>query len=106
MIAQVYVHDIMQRHVLPLMQRLPEAISQHDNVHPHTARVSQDCLRNVTTLPWPARSQNLSPIENIWYHFRWRVGHPTSSKELEARLQQIWNEISQEILQNLYASMP
>ncbi|GFW24629.1 transposable element Tcb2 transposase [Trichonephila clavipes] len=39
MTAQRYVHDILQPHVLPLIQR------------PHMARVSQDCLRTVTTLP-------------------------------------------------------
>ncbi|GFW60941.1 transposable element Tcb1 transposase [Trichonephila clavipes] len=72
---------------------------------PHRARLSQYCLRTFTTLPWPARSPDLSPIEHIWDHLGRRVGHPTSWNELEARLQQIWNEMSQEI-QNLYASMP
>ncbi|GFX38794.1 transposable element Tcb2 transposase [Trichonephila clavipes] len=74
-------------------------------VMPHTARVSQDCLRTVTTLPWPARSPDLSPIEHIWDHLGLRVWHPTSLNALEARLQQIWNEMSQDIIQNLYASM-
>ncbi|GFV93356.1 uncharacterized protein TNCV_3685791 [Trichonephila clavipes] len=37
--------------------------------------------------------------------FLQRVGHPTSMNKLEARLQQIWNERSQGILQNLYASV-
>ncbi|GFT87684.1 uncharacterized protein TNCV_3453811 [Trichonephila clavipes] len=36
------------------MQRLPGAIFQQDNARPHMARVSQDCFRTVTTLPWPA----------------------------------------------------
>ncbi|GFW75327.1 transposable element Tcb2 transposase [Trichonephila clavipes] len=60
--AQLYVHDILQAHVLPLMQRLPGAIFQQDNARPHKARVSQDCLCTVTILPWPARSPYLSPI--------------------------------------------
>ncbi|GFT58646.1 transposable element Tcb1 transposase [Trichonephila clavipes] len=68
-------------------------------------RVSQDCLRAITTLPWPARSSDLSPMDYIWDHLGRRVGHPTSLSELEARLQQIWNEMSQDIIQNLYASM-
>ncbi|PRD19221.1 UNVERIFIED_CONTAM: hypothetical protein NCL1_58097 [Trichonephila clavipes] len=57
--AQWYVHDILQPHALLLMQRLPGAIFQQDNA-PMTTRqcsqekVSQDCLRNVTILPWPA----------------------------------------------------
>ncbi|GFW88465.1 transposable element Tcb1 transposase [Trichonephila clavipes] len=88
------------------MQRLPVAIFQQDYVQPHTAKVSQDCLRTVTTLPWPAGSPDLSPIEPIWYHLGRRVGHPTNLNELEARLQQIWNEMSQDIIQNLYSSMP
>ncbi|GFU98893.1 transposable element Tcb1 transposase [Trichonephila clavipes] len=106
MTAQWYVHDILQPHVLPLMQRLPGAIFQQANARPHAARVSQDCFRTMTTLPWPARSPDLSPIEHIWDHLGRRVGHPTSLNELEARLQQIWNQMSQDIIQNLYASMP
>ncbi|GFV43111.1 transposable element Tcb1 transposase [Trichonephila clavipes] len=70
------------------------------------ARVSQDCLRTVTILPWPAHSPDLSPIEPIWDNLGRQVGHPTSLNELEARLQQIWNEMSQDIIQNLYAFMP
>ncbi|GFW35930.1 transposable element Tcb2 transposase [Trichonephila clavipes] len=104
--AQGYVHDILQPHVLPLMQRLPGAIFQQENSRTHTARVSQDCLRTVTTLPWLARSPDLSPIKHIWDHLERRVEHPTSFNELETRLQQIWNETSQDIIQNLYASMP
>ncbi|GFX10556.1 transposable element Tcb2 transposase [Trichonephila clavipes] len=65
----------------------------------------QDCLRTVTTLPWPARFPDLSPIERFWDHLGRRVRHSTNLNELEARLQQIWNEMSQDIIQNLYASM-
>ncbi|GFU31668.1 transposable element Tcb2 transposase [Trichonephila clavipes] len=68
MTAQRNVHDILQPHVLQLMQRLPGAIFQPDNSQPHTARVSQACLRTVTTLPWPARSPDLSAIKHIWDH--------------------------------------
>ncbi|GFV32479.1 transposable element Tcb1 transposase [Trichonephila clavipes] len=62
--------------------------------------------KTVTTLPWPARSPDLSPIEHIWDNFGRRVEHPTSVNEPGARLQQIWNEMSQDIIQNMYASMP
>ncbi|GFX56322.1 transposable element Tcb2 transposase [Trichonephila clavipes] len=105
MTTQWYIHDILQPHVFPLMQRLPGAIFQQDNARPHAARLSEDCLRIVTTLAWPAQSPDSSPIQHIWDHLGWRVGHPTSLNELEARLQQIWNEMSQGIIQNLYASM-
>ncbi|GFV40177.1 transposable element Tcb2 transposase [Trichonephila clavipes] len=106
MTAQQYVHDILQPHVLPLMQWLPGTIFQQDNARTHMVRVSQNCLRTVTTIPWPARSPDLFPIEHIWDHLGRRVGHPTSLNELEERLQQIWNEMSQDIIQNLHALMP
>ncbi|GFX91802.1 transposable element Tcb2 transposase [Trichonephila clavipes] len=54
MTAQWYVQDILQPHGFPLMQRLPGAIFQQDTARPHVARVSQDCLRTFSTLPWPA----------------------------------------------------
>ncbi|GFV96167.1 transposable element Tcb1 transposase [Trichonephila clavipes] len=65
MTAQWYVHDILQSHVLPLVQRLPGAIFLQDNARPHMSRMSQDDLRTVTILPWPARLLDLSPIEPI-----------------------------------------
>ncbi|GFT80715.1 transposable element Tcb1 transposase [Trichonephila clavipes] len=63
------------------------------------------CLLTVTTLLWP-RSPYLSPFEHILDHLRRRVRHPTSLNELEARVLQICNEFYQNIMQNLYPSMP
>ncbi|GFW19175.1 transposable element Tcb2 transposase [Trichonephila clavipes] len=60
MTAQRYVHDIRQPHVLSLIQQLPRAIYQQYDTRPHTARVSQDYRHTVTSLPWPARSPDLS----------------------------------------------
>ncbi|GFU08918.1 transposable element Tcb2 transposase [Trichonephila clavipes] len=64
------------------MQRLPGTIFQQDNARPHTARVSQHCLRTVTTLPWSVRSP-VYPIEHIWDHLGRRVGHPNGTKCLK-----------------------
>ncbi|GFX40007.1 hypothetical protein TNCV_2272911 [Trichonephila clavipes] len=55
MTAQWYVHDI-------LMGGLPGTIFQQDNARPYTARMSQEYIHHITTLPWPARSPDLSPI--------------------------------------------
>ncbi|GFW19050.1 uncharacterized protein TNCV_253801 [Trichonephila clavipes] len=65
-----------------------------NNVPPHTAMVSPKLSPHCYYFSLPAQSQDLSPIAHIWGHLGLRVGHPTSWKELEARLQQIWNEMS------------
>ncbi|GFY19216.1 transposable element Tcb1 transposase [Trichonephila clavipes] len=106
MTAQSYFHDKLQPHVLPLMQWLLGAIFQQDFARPHTAKASKDYFNTVTTIYRPAQSPDLSPIEQIWDHLGRRVGHPTILNELEARLQHAWNEMSQDIIQNLHASMP
>ncbi|GFV03958.1 transposable element Tcb2 transposase [Trichonephila clavipes] len=50
----------------PFLNGLPGAIFQQDNARSHTARVAQDFLRHFQTLPWAARSPDLSPVEHVW----------------------------------------
>ncbi|GFX44244.1 HTH_Tnp_Tc3_2 domain-containing protein [Trichonephila clavipes] len=64
--ARRYVDDILTPIVLPMLSSRPGAIYQQDNVRPHTARLSQQCLQGYDVLPpWPARSPDLSPIEHV-----------------------------------------
>ncbi|GFT63946.1 transposable element Tcb1 transposase [Trichonephila clavipes] len=63
--GQRYVDDILRPHVGPFLNGLPGAIFQQDNARPHTARVAQDFLRQFQTLPWPAHSSDLSPVEHV-----------------------------------------
>ncbi|GFW38716.1 uncharacterized protein TNCV_3880831 [Trichonephila clavipes] len=69
----------------------------------------QGCHKIVSALLLPFLALpdiQICPIGHIWDHLGRRVGHRTSFNELEARLQQTWNEMSQDIIQNLYASLP
>ncbi|GFW16472.1 glucose dehydrogenase [Trichonephila clavipes] len=100
MTAQRYVHDILQPHMLPRMQRLPGTLFQQDNARPHIARVSQVWLHTVLPflgLPDPQICLQPSISGILW---------KGDLNELEARLQQISNEMSEDIIHNLYASMP
>ncbi|GFT33567.1 transposable element Tc1 transposase [Trichonephila clavipes] len=63
--GQRYVDDILRPHVGPFLNGLPGAIFQQDNARPHTARAAHDFLRHFQTLPWPARSPDLSPVEHV-----------------------------------------
>ncbi|GFY15698.1 hypothetical protein TNCV_1283431 [Trichonephila clavipes] len=60
MTDQWYVHDILQPHMLPLMQQLPGALFQQDNARPPRAKVS-----HCYYCPIP---RFLSPIKHIWDH--------------------------------------
>ncbi|GFT30715.1 uncharacterized protein TNCV_759121 [Trichonephila clavipes] len=69
MTVQRYVHDILQPHMYPLMQQLPEAIFQQDNARPHTARVSKTVsalLLPFLSLPDPQICLQSSISETFW----------------------------------------
>ncbi|GFU44754.1 uncharacterized protein TNCV_2220681 [Trichonephila clavipes] len=79
--------------------------SVQGNARPHMARVSQNCLCTVTTLPCLARHPDLSPIENIWDHLGWRVGHPTSLNELEKTKRASMRDDYREVVTNYVQSI-
>ncbi|GFX18937.1 transposable element Tcb1 transposase [Trichonephila clavipes] len=47
---------------------LATAVFQQDNARPHVARIVQRFFvkHQIELLPWPARSPDLSPVENMW----------------------------------------
>ncbi|GFT34805.1 transposable element Tcb2 transposase [Trichonephila clavipes] len=65
LMGQRYADDILRPHVVSFLNGLPEAIFQQYNARLHTTRVALDFLRHFQTLPWPARSPDLSPVEHV-----------------------------------------
>ncbi|GFT71283.1 transposable element Tcb1 transposase [Trichonephila clavipes] len=60
---------------------LSTAIFQQDNARPHVALIVQKFFVNhqIERLPWPARSSDLSPIENMWSMVAQRLTQITPS---------------------------
>ncbi|GFX87392.1 transposable element Tc1 transposase [Trichonephila clavipes] len=90
----------------PSLNGLPGAIFQQDNARPHTAIVAQDFLRHFQTLPWPARSPDLSPVEHVWHQLKRQMPSCHSVHDLELAVQDLWAHLPQDNIRCLINSMP
>ena len=111
--GQYYRDNILEPIVVPFARQAgPQFVFQDDNARAHRARIVTQYLQqqNITTLPWPALSPDLSPIEHVWDTLgrrrKQRQRQPTTVQELGVALQEEWNRIPQIRLGRLIRSMP
>ncbi|KAK7113277.1 hypothetical protein V1264_012589 [Littorina saxatilis] len=82
-----------------------------DNARPHRSRALVDYLQNnaVTTLPWPAMSPDLNPLEHVWDILGRRIQAlqlPVQTlRELEAALHREWLQVTREQIRRLTGGM-
>ncbi len=105
---------ILQQHLLPYLHRhfcqRTDVIFQQDGATCHTARSVQQWLHahNLQLLPWPAKSADLSPIENLWNVLVRRVEdmHPRTIEELTTSINESWESLDNDLIENLVSSVP
>ena len=105
--------DMLEDGLIPFLRRFPHLnfIYQQDNAAIHVSCSTKNWMqqRNITTMEWPARSPDLNCIENLWEILARKVytnnRHFNSKGELEIAIGTAWDELPQEIFQNLYQSM-
>ncbi|KAF0707313.1 hypothetical protein AaE_013670 [Aphanomyces astaci] len=110
--------DTLRTYLLSAMQELNEltpsgpAVFQQDNASIHRSRSTMAWLESMpwSTMPWPAKSPDLNPIENVWGVLARKVyanGRQFDNKaQLKAQILQSWAEIDQEYLSTLVEGMP
>lgn len=107
-----YRDNVLAPYVIPFARRHGHGfIFQDDNARAHRARVVTEYLQqqNIRSLPWPAMSPDLSPIEHVWDILGKRVRRrnplPRTLGELGAALQEEWQRIPQVTIRRLIGSM-
>ncbi|GFT23921.1 transposable element Tcb2 transposase [Trichonephila clavipes] len=72
-------------------------------------RIQQELLKTsyvIFTLPWPARSPDLSPVEHVWDQLKWQMPSCHSVHDLELAVQDLWAHLPQDNIRCLINSMP
>jgi len=112
--AKKYI-TVLQNHLIPYMNTLENKENvkfQEDNAPIHTARIAKKWKdeNNVISLPWPAQSPDMNPIEHLWDELERRIRSckplPKSKEDLWQMLQKEWYNIDANVYQNLVDSMP
>jgi len=106
--------QLLSDHILPFLDVLgPDLYTfQDDNASVHTARPVVWWLEEnlIPSLPWPAQSPDLNPIEHVWDFLKRAVHerhpHPQNKRELFIALKEEWVKIDQEYLEKLVNGMP
>ena len=83
-----------------------------DNASPHRARIVQHFFLQqeaVQTIPWPAMSPDMNPIEHIWDFIGRKINQRNPKcqnvDELRTAILQEWQQFAQERLRRLVRSM-
>lgn len=105
---------VLQNNLIPFAEEKFGGVAhchfQDDNAPAHRAILVRYFKERVGTrsIPWPARSPDLSPIEHLWdvlkRLIRKRLPQPTSLQQLFAAAIEEWNSISEATIDNLIDS--
>lgn len=105
--------DILENYLVPTAQMYRLEINylfQHDNARYYTSKQTQEKLKeiNVKILPWPAKSPDINPVEQLWSIIdnKFKSRRMCSVKQLIDGLSTEWSTIQPGLCEKLVFSMP
>nr|CAH7752365.1 unnamed protein product [Callosobruchus chinensis] len=112
MTGAYYLQNIINAIVQPLRNEIGDQfIFMDDNARPHRTRAVQQALENgnIARLEWPAMSPDMNPIEHVWDYVSRAIFNrnnpPRSTQELIVAATEEWDNIPQEVINNLIIGM-
>ncbi|GFV90069.1 transposable element Tc3 transposase [Trichonephila clavipes] len=112
MTGQRYIDEVLLPHVRLFRGAVGDKfVFMDDNATCHRTLAVQDCLdsEGIQRLAWPARSPDLNPIENVWDALGRQVAGrnypPTNKNTLIRALTEEWDQLPQQLLDNVVQSM-
>nr|CAH7760558.1 unnamed protein product [Callosobruchus chinensis] len=98
--------------VQPLRNEIGDQfIFMEDNARPHRTRAVQQALENgnIARLEWPPMFPDMNPIEHVWDYVSRAIFNrnnpPRSTQELIVAATEEWDNIPQEVINNLIIGM-
>ena len=112
-INQFIFMDVLEECLKPsveiLQSEVPDWKYQQDGAPAHTAKTVKEyfAANDIEVIPWPARSPDLNPIENIWAYMDNQLSkyQVTSLTHLKQCLHDEWLKVPTKMCENLINSM-
>lgn len=110
-IMDSYVYtEILLANILDICYNNPNLVFQDDNDSKHRSTVTNNWKNEyeITSIDWPSNSPDLNPIENVWEILKRKVAkvNISTKEEFIKCIEDKWNEIDQETINNIIDSMP
>nr|CAH7717156.1 unnamed protein product [Callosobruchus chinensis] len=112
MTGAYYLQNIINAIVQLLRNEIGDQfIFMDDNARPHRTRAVQQALenRNIPRLEWPAMFPDMNPMEHVWDKVSRAIFNrnspPSSTQKLIVAATEEWDNIPQEVNNNLIIGM-
>lgn len=111
--AERYMDLCIRDIVVPYAENMGDGfVLIDDNARPHRAGIVNDFLRDhgIERMDWPPLSPDMNAIEHVWSRMKLKMkereGRMDNLDELMNAVQQEWDAIPQEFINDLIRSMP